>query len=328
MGDYENERQVNIQRNQALIKSLGLANAARNSAPSRRPPAKKRKLANSDVMPTRSSARIASAPRATYTSPSPPPRGQRSRNETTKTNSIKRESSPPQVLQEPSPSPSSLSDLIASWSSWTPVEPEPDRDADGTFHFASHLNFTPNKSPSEILREGAFGGTYFRPLYSSKLRTTIRDDYLDTLPPEWREGLNVDVYLTSDQYDPVVNKYGVSCGQSIEEWEKAGWIRHEFDARGWFEWYCRFFRGRRCEDDERQVGRWERCVGEKGRWRRVLTKKYIQAGIRSVMDDGDDEEDQSGRSLSPVVHQTCLHWAWELRQEELDRLWSEVDGTG
>ncbi|MCJ1324533.1 hypothetical protein MMC10_001195 [Thelotrema lepadinum] len=326
MADYETERQANIQRNQALIKSLGLANTGPNSAPLKRPPAKKRKIAVSESRPTRSSARIASAPKASYRSPSPPSNAPRSRNKVKKASQVKREVSPDLQPTEPSPPPASLSTLIESWSSWSPEAPEPDRDADGTFRFASYPSFTPNKSPLEILREGAFGGTYFRPLYSSKLRMRIQDDYLNTLPPEWLEGLNVEKYLTSEDYDPEVNKYGVACGQSIEEWEKAGWIRHEFDARGWFEWYCRFFRGRRCEDDERQVGRWERCVGEKGRWRRVLTKKYIQAGIRSVMDDGDeDEEVQGGRRLSPVVHQTCFHWAWEIRQETLDRLWGDID---
>ena len=129
-------------------------------------------------------------------------------------------------------------------------------------------------------------------------------------------------YLTSTEYDPEINKFGVSCGQSIEEWEAAGWIAHDYDVRGWFQWYCRFFLGRRCDDDERQVGRWARCVGEKGRWRRMLLKKYVAAGVRSVMDDGDeDEEEESGRRLSPVVHQTCHHWAWEVRQGVLDGMW-------
>lgn len=79
--------------------------------------------------------------------------------------------------------------------------------------------------------------------------------------------------------------------------------------------------GRRCADDERQVSRWKKCVGETGRWRRTLLKKYIQMGIRSVFDDG-DEADGRG-DVSPVVHQTCHHWAYEVRQEALDRYWAE-----
>ena len=28
------------------------------------------------------------------------------------------------------------------------------------------MNFSPNKTPIEIIKEGAFGGTYFRDIYS------------------------------------------------------------------------------------------------------------------------------------------------------------------
>ena len=73
--------------------------------------------------------------------------------------------------------------------------------------------------------------------------------------------------------------------------------------------------GRRCEDDERQIGRWSRCVGEKGRWRRTLLKKYVQAGIRSVVNEGDDGIE----GVSPAIHQTCFHWGWEISQDDLDK---------
>ncbi|TID22814.1 zn2+-binding protein melusin contains chord domain protein [Venturia nashicola] len=66
------------------------------------------------------------------------------------------------------------------------------------------------------------------------------------------------------------------------------------------------------------IGRWARCVGDKGRWRRVLLKKYVAAGIRSVTDEGDDEIE----GVSPAIHQTCHHWAWEVRQDILDRAWN------
>jgi hypothetical protein len=116
-----------------------------------------------------------------------------------------------------------------------------------------------------------------------------------------------------------VNKYKVACGQSIEEWEASGWIRHEYDVRGWFQWYSRFFQGRRCDDDERQVSRWKKCVGETGRWRRMLLKKYMQLGVREVFDDGANED---APEVSPVMHQTCHHWAFEVRQEHLDKFWA------
>lgn len=105
-------------------------------------------------------------------------------------------------------------------------------------------------------------------------------------------------------------------------------MRFEFDPRGWFEWYIRFFLGRRCEDDDRQVGRWSRSVGSKGRWRRMLLKKYVNKGVRTVYaDDYDEGEDHDGdgqdRQVSPVIHQTYHQWAYEVRQADLDQAWIE-----
>lgn len=77
--------------------------------------------------------------------------------------------------------------------------------------------------------------------------------------------------------------------------------------------------GRRCNDDERQVSRWRKCVGETGRWRRMLLKKYVALGIKEVFDDGEDEDELE---VSPVMHQTCHHWAFEVRQNVLDEYWN------
>ncbi|KAL9131986.1 MAG: hypothetical protein Q9217_000196 [Psora testacea] len=200
-----------------------------------------------------------------------------------------------------------LEGIRFGWTSWKPTAPQPTRDEESVFHFVDQPTFVPNKSPEEMLREGCFGGSYFRPLYSRQLGITIADDYKD-LPPQWYEGLNVEVFLTSPNYNPEVNKYKVKCGQSIEEWEAAGWINHNYDVRGWFQWYCRFFQGRRCDDDERQVSRWRKCAGESGRWRRTLLRKYMSMGVRDVFDDGEDDEKAD---VSPVIHQTCFHWAYE-----------------
>lgn len=165
------------------------------------------------------------------------------------------------------------------------------------------------------MREGSFGGSYWRPLRSQKLGVTIENDWRE-LPSKWIESLDVETYLIRPGYDASANKFGVACGQSIEEWEAAGWINHTYDVRGWFQWYCRFFQGRRCDDDERQVGRWARCVGATGRWRRTLLRKYVQNGVKDVFDDGEQEKE-----ISPVIHQTCHHWAFEVRQDVLDEFW-------
>lgn len=209
--------------------------------------------------------------------------------------------------------------IRAGWTDWKPTGSPATRDDNGTFHFDDYPKFTPNKSPEEMLREGCFGGSYFRPLKSRRLGVLVEGDWKE-LPEAWYDGLDIEKFMVSMEYDPEVNKYKVSCGQSIEEWEAAGWISHEHDVRGWFQWYCRFWMGRRCDDDDRQIGRWDRCVGKKGRWRRVLLKKYVKMGVREVFDYGD--EDDKGE-VSPVMHQTCHHWACEIRQGDLDEAWEE-----
>ena len=128
---------------------------------------------------------------------------------------------------------------------------------------------------------------------------TIPPDYSD-LHAQWLINLDTAIYLTSPNPIASANKFRVLCGQSIEEWEAAGWINYNFDPRGWFQWYSRFYQGRRCDDDERQVGRWKRCVGPTGRWKRILLKRYKEKGIR-------DAETDDAEEVSPVVHQTCHH---------------------
>ncbi|KAI0145763.1 hypothetical protein F4776DRAFT_660642 [Hypoxylon sp. NC0597] len=330
MAGYEARRLENIKRNEALVRDLGLQNdltaqneAEQKSEVQRQPATKRRKLHINQ--PTRTSARIASASeRPTYNDNNQDDSDtSKRRSRRSKAPSSNRNDGSPLSHSSPQPPPSQdLDALTANWSSWTPTAPPPTRDVEGNYHFESHPLFTPNKSPEDIIREGSFGGTYWRPLYSRRLRVTISDDWRE-LPTSWTSGLDIQKYLTNETYNPEINKYGVACGQSIEEWEAAGWIAHEYDVRGWFQWYCRFWLGRRCADDDRQISRWRKCVGETGRWRRTLLKKYVQMGIRSVTDEGDDLDDERTGDVSPVVHQTCHHWAWEVRQDALDRFWAE-----
>jgi hypothetical protein len=326
MESYKARRLENIRRNAALVQDLGLQNLDSKVKEERpkQPPPKRGKLTAGP--PTRSSARLANAP--TRPSYNEDPEKDTSRAKSSRTPrqkpaspaGVERGAGQAPKVKDATPRPD-LDTIRAGWTSWEPVAPEPTRDASGTYRFASYPEFTPNKSPEAIIREGSFGGSYWRPLYSKHLKTTVADDWRE-LPTAWTDGVDVAKYLTSTAYDPEANKYGVACGQSIEEWEAAGWIAHEFDVRGWFQWYCRFWLGRRCADDERQISRWKKCVGETGRWRRTLLKKYVQQGIRSVFDEGDDPGGEDAE-VSPVVHQTCHHWAYEVRQEALDRFWEE-----
>lgn len=104
----------------------------------------------------------------------------------------------------------------------------------------------------------------YRDTYSGLLRTPLPSDAaLASLPfPPPFPGSDINTIapnlLTSRIPKPSVNRFQVLAGQSLEEWEKAGWI-WPGDPRGWAEWYVRFWDGRRCEDDERQVRRCAFC---------------------------------------------------------------------
>ena len=178
---------------------------------------------------------------------------------------------------------------------------------DGDFPEELLKRFTPNLTPEEIIRMGSFGGTYFRPIYSSIVKKDLEDQHLEFEKYGWFKNLDTAQYVTKswDDYNTKVNKYGVKAGTTLEAWESSGWIT-KYDPYGWFQWYCRFYCGRRCPDDERQIKRWINYANEKGgRWRRRLiglcNKK---AGVKSVKDN----------TISPVIRQGLQHWAFELKE--------------
>lgn len=175
----------------------------------------------------------------------------------------------------------------------------------GAYHFADYPKFRPNLSPKQVLQAGSFGGTYFRPIKSAVCpEETFGKEVYEEFPKDWFEGLDVETQVCSLKYRKEVNKYGVKAGASLEEWEKSGWIKPQ-DPYGYFQWYCRFFLGRRTEDDERQIARYLNCAGEKGRWRTRLCKLVFMQ--RTAFDD---------EKVSPVIRQTLLHWGYELTQAD------------
>jgi len=169
--------------------------------------------------------------------------------------------------------------------------------------------FCPNRTPEEVLRAGSFGGTYFRAINSAVTNICyIPSEVLkETVKPEWIEGLNLKTQLTSQVYKKDINKYGVKCGGSLGMWESSGCIS-DADPYGWFQWYCRFYNGRRCEDDSRQVSRWLKSAGAKGRFRSQLCNKILAANTH--VDD---------TSISPVIRQTLLHWGLEITDHVLQK---------
>ncbi|KAJ3282775.1 hypothetical protein HK104_010723 [Borealophlyctis nickersoniae] len=213
------------------------------------------------------------------------------------------------------------------------VEPLPERDAKtGKLVFEGFPEFQPNLTPEQVLRMGAFGGTYYRPIHSSIIKADIENDWQTDLPTSWVKDLDVARMITSPMYRADVNRFGKKCGLTLEEWEGKGWIT-QFDPRGWFQWYVRFYRGRRCEDDKRQVftslvhwtcaldvdakawrtfplqiGRWQKCADQhSGRWLRVYLGKCLRANLPSVtLHDPKDE------TVSPVIRQVLMHWGVEV----------------
>lgn len=135
---------------------------------------------------------------------------------------------------------------------YTDRQPLPTRASNRDLIFEDHKSFKPNRSPEEVLRAGSFGGTYFRPIKSAVTNISYKSSEVlnDTVQPEWISGLDKATHLTSCTYKHGMNKYGVKCGGSLGMWESSGWMV-DSDPYGWFQWYCRFFQGRRSSDDDR-----------------------------------------------------------------------------
>ncbi len=136
--------------------------------------------------------------------------------------------------------------------------------------------FAPELTPSEMLELGVFGGKYL---------TDCREEF----PREWFAGAK----LSPERRNPELNYFGVNASQPLAEWRRKGWIYHE-DPRGWFQWYCRYYLGRRCDDDARQVKRW-----------RAVRRHAAQ--IRKHCERGDLDCRRRQR-------QALLHWAYDSRK--------------
>lgn len=150
--------------------------------------------------------------------------------------------------------------------------------------FKDYPEFTPDLTPEEIFKEGSFGGTYFRPIYSSVTKKNYKNqhkkyDFLKNIDEK---------LLTQSEYDKSINKYKVKVGTSLEFWEEKGWIT-KHDPYGWIQWYCEFYNGRRIkEEDERQIKRWLNIKIRFGKWLRNLEKQ---------------------KKDSAKIRQTLLHWS-------------------
>ncbi len=185
------------------------------------------------------------------------------------------------------------------------------RDKKGIIHFDDYPEFQPNLTPREIFEKGSFGGTYWRPIYSSVVNKDLKNQHRSK---KWNvdeifKGLD-DNILTKSKCDIKINKYKVRVGQSLEEWERerkgGSWIRED-DPYGWVQWYCRFYNGRRLNngEDERQISRWAGIASERGRFRRWLVTLILKNN--SAWNDF---------TVSPSIRQTLQHWAYELTEND------------
>jgi len=188
----------------------------------------------------------------------------------------------------------------------TNSEKDVKRDKSGKLIFDDVPDFKPNLTPKEVMQLGSFGGTYFRPIKSGVTGESYKDVWKE-FPSDWFEGLSIPEQVASSKYRVDVNKYKVKCGGSLEMWESSGWMRKQ-DPYGWFQWYCRFYLGRRSEDDERQVKRWLNSVGPKGRWKNNLIAKCVRQGAA-----------YDNAAVSPVIRQVHQHWAYVLTKEDFDK---------
>lgn len=147
-------------------------------------------------------------------------------------------------------------------------------EAEGT-HFDPR--FRPELTPKQMLALGVFGGKYM---------TDCREEF----PADWFERAK----LCHERHDPALNFFGVNASQPLSVWQKKGWI-HPADPRGWFQWYCRYYRGRRMpEEDDRQIRRW------------LAMKRHVTQ-VQNNCDRGD-------LSCRRRQRQALLHWAYDSRK--------------
>jgi hypothetical protein len=139
-----------------------------------------------------------------------------------------------------------------------------------------HPAFKPELTPAKLLSMGVFGGKYM---------TDCRDEF----PADWFENAK----LNPRRHDPKLNFFGVNASKPLSYWKEKGWIWPD-DPRGWFQWYCRYYMGRRCDDDERQIGRWKAMTRHIGQVRKNCVKGDLLC--------------------RPRQRQALLHWAYDSRK--------------
>ncbi|HWA31694.1 MAG TPA: hypothetical protein VG867_11380 [Rhizomicrobium sp.] len=136
--------------------------------------------------------------------------------------------------------------------------------------------FKPDLTPKEMLELGIFGGKYL---------TDCKAEF----PKSWFARAK----LSPKGKNPDLNFFRVDASKPLSYWKHKGWI-HKDDPRGWFQWYCRYYMGRRIDDDARQIRRWKQMA------------RHI-AQVKKHCERGDI-------SCRPRQRQALLHWAYDSRK--------------
>lgn len=140
--------------------------------------------------------------------------------------------------------------------------------------------FRPDLTPKEMLELGVFGGVYMRDCQKEFPASWFKKAILSPLP--------------TNQHVRELNYFGKNASQPLSVWRKKGWI-HKDDPRGWFQWYCRYYMGRRSPvEDKRQIKRWKAIV------------RHI-AQVKNNCRIGDEQ-------CRPRQRQAILHWAYDSRK--------------
>ena len=138
-------------------------------------------------------------------------------------------------------------------------------------------DFTPELTPAQMLRLGVFGGKYM---------TDCRKEF----PESWFARAK----LSPRRRDKSLNFFGVDASQPLKIWRRKGWL-HPDDPRGWFQWYCRYYLGRRMPgEDARQIRRWKQI------------RRHV-AQVQRHCEPGD-------LTCRKRQRQALLHWAYDSRR--------------
>jgi hypothetical protein len=136
--------------------------------------------------------------------------------------------------------------------------------------------FRPQLTPRQMLALGVFGGKYM---------TDCRAEF----PASWFTRAR----LCAERHDPRLNFFGVNASQPLAVWRQNGWIRPQ-DPRGWFQWYCRYYMGRRSGDDAWQIRRWRAIA------------RHVAAIVKQC--------EPRNLECRRRQRQAVLHWAYDSRK--------------